>query len=138
MKYDTKEHHRRSIRLRDYDYAEAGAYFVTVCTQDRQCLFGNVEEGMMRLNALGEIVQETWGGLPDHYPHVELDAFIVMPSHVHMIILLTATVGAGFKPAPTTFRQTTRVAGNPPGIQNVFIPPGQPTPRDRGYIPVAA
>lgn len=96
------DHHRRSIRLDGYDYAESGAYFVTICTQDHLCLFGEIVDGDMRANALGRIVQETWQDLPDHYPRVELDAFVVMPNHVHMIVILTQDphpVGAGFKPA---------------------------------------
>jgi len=87
---------RRSIRLDGYDYAEPGAYFVTVCTQGKECLFGEVVDGGMRLNPWGEIVWETWERLPCHYPSVESDAFVVMPNHVHGVIFL---VGAGFKPA---------------------------------------
>ena len=97
MRYDPKEHHRRSIRLHDYNYAQEGAYFVTICTQGHLCLLGHVDDGVMHLSALGEIVLGTWLALPDHYPHVELDAFVVMPNHVHMIVVL---VGAGLKPAP--------------------------------------
>ncbi|GBD27454.1 hypothetical protein HRbin30_02801 [bacterium HR30] len=91
---------RRSIRLKGYDYSQDGAYFVTIVTQDRACLFGQVVDGEMRLNELGTIVWATWHDLPRHYPNVDLDAFVVMPNHVHGIIVLTP-VGAGFKPAPT-------------------------------------
>lgn len=96
--YDPQRHHRRSIRLKGYDYAQAGAYFVTICQADRECLFGRVVDGAMRLNQYGAIVQRCWDDLPRHYPHVELDAFVVMPNHVHAIIVLTdaAAVGAGF------------------------------------------
>ncbi|MBS1944618.1 MAG: transposase [Bacteroidetes bacterium] len=95
-------HHRRSIRLRNYDYTQNGAYFVTICVQDRVCLLGDVADGEMRLNAAGQIVQDVWYGLPDHYPHVQLDAWVIMPNHVHgIIVLVDAPVGAGFKPAPT-------------------------------------
>ena len=102
MPGDDRDHHRRSIRPDGYDYAESGAYFVTLCTHGHLCLFGEIVDGRMRANALGQIIQETWCGLPDHYPHVELDAFVVMPNHVHMIVVLTEgknLVGAGFKPA---------------------------------------
>ena len=77
---------------------------MTICTHDRQCLFGEVADGGMRLNAYGQIVTECWDDLVNHYPHVELDAFVVMPNHVHGIIVLIQDdqiVGAGFKPAPT-------------------------------------
>ena len=96
---------RRSIRLRDYDYAQAGAYFVTIVAKDRACLFGEVVSGEMRGNGFGGDVRSVWDGLPSHYPGVECDEFVVMPNHVHGILLLN--VGAGFKPArpespPTT------------------------------------
>ena len=102
---DVQGHRRRSIRLRGYDYAQAGAYFVTICTRNRECLLGDVEEGEMHLSEFGRLAQTTWEDLPRHYPHVRLDAWIVMPNHVHGIIVLTdvddTPVGAGFKPAPT-------------------------------------
>jgi REP element-mobilizing transposase RayT len=85
-----------------YDYAMAGAYFVTVCTHDREPLFGNIVAGDMRLNALGQLVEKCWYDLPAHYHRLQLDAFTVMPNHVHGIIVLNGhLVGAGFKPAPT-------------------------------------
>ena len=104
MKYDPAKHHRRSIRLKGYDYTQAGAYFVTICTQDRMCLFGEITEGKMRLNDAGEIVVWTWHDLPNHISNVQLDAFVVMPNHVHGIIVITdpvVVVGAGSEPAPT-------------------------------------
>jgi putative transposase len=82
-------HHRRSIRLQGYDYAQAGAYFVTICTQDRECLFGKVVNGEMVLNDAGRMVQAVWDGLPGRFPFIELDQFCVMPNHVHGIIVLT-------------------------------------------------
>jgi REP element-mobilizing transposase RayT len=96
---------RRSIRLRGYDYAKAGAYFVTIVTKDRVCLFGEVVDGEMRTNQLGRIVQTAWRELPEHYPGVECDEFMVMPNHIHGIIMLVdggggaTDVGAGLKPA---------------------------------------
>ncbi len=98
----------RSIRLKGYDYSQSGAYFITVCTRDRAHLFGEVVAGEMRLNAFGEIVRAAWFDLPNHYNHVRLDTFVIMPNHVHSIIILIddhpsvgAGVGAGLKPAPT-------------------------------------
>ena len=89
-------HHHRSIRLKGYDYTRAGAYFVTICTKDRTCLFGDVADGVMRLNQMGHIVRQCWLAIPDHVPPVLLDEFVVMPNHVHGIIVLvsTDTVGA--------------------------------------------
>ena len=97
-KYDPKTHPRRSIRWVGHDHAQDGVYLVTVCVQGHVCLFGDIVDGKMRSNELGRIVQATWYDLPNHYPHVELDAFVVMPNHVHMIVVLTLPVGAGFKP----------------------------------------
>jgi REP element-mobilizing transposase RayT len=83
---------RRSPRLKGYDYAQEGAYFVTICTQHRAHLFGEVLEGEMRLNAAGEMVAYWWGELSQKYPNVEVDAYRVMPNHLHGIILI---VGEG-------------------------------------------
>ena len=99
-------HHRRnSIRLKEYDYSQAGMYFLTICAYERACLFGEIVDGAMRLNDAGRIVQTAWSALPEHYAHVALDGIVVMPNHVHGIIVLTPphgqAVGAGFKPART-------------------------------------
>ncbi|MFO7322215.1 MAG: transposase, partial [Chloroflexota bacterium] len=86
---------RRSIRLRDYDYTRNGAYFVTICAYERWPLFGDIVDGEMRLNAWGEIVQGEWAQTAIVRPNIELDAFVVMPNHIHGIIVITDnTVGA--------------------------------------------
>jgi putative transposase len=92
MKFDPKIHHRRSIRLKGYDYSQSGAYFVTMVTHQRECLFGEVVDREMILNDFGKIADEFWRVIPDHFPNVELGAHIVMPNHVHGIIAIT--VGA--------------------------------------------
>jgi putative transposase len=105
MAYDPQRHHRRSIRLKGYDYTQPGAYFITICTHGRECLFGEIIDGEMHLNEAGQIVVQTWQDLPNHVPNVQLDAFVVMPNHVHGIIIITdrtGGIGAGFKPARTT------------------------------------
>jgi putative transposase len=79
---------RRSLRLPGYDYSQAGAYFITACTHNRAMLFGEVIGGDVRLNEMGTIVQQTWDDLPTHYHGIDLDAFIVMPNHVHGVIIL--------------------------------------------------
>jgi len=89
MRYDPDKHHRRSIRMRGYDYTQAGAYFITICTQDRECLFGTIVDGCMHMNDAGRMVQSVWNEIPDHHPGVDVDAFVVMPNHVHGIIILT-------------------------------------------------
>ena len=87
-KFDPQKHHRRSIRLKGYDYSQAGGYFVTVVAWHRECLFGEVVNGEMKLNQYGEIVQKWWYEIPIHFPDVEIGAFIIMPNHVHGIIFI--------------------------------------------------
>jgi REP element-mobilizing transposase RayT len=81
--------------LSKYDYSQPGEYFVTICTKDREGRFGEIVDGDMRMNDFGGIAQSRWNDLPNHYPNVKLDAFVVMPNHVHGIIVLTdESVGA--------------------------------------------
>ena len=81
-------HHRRSIRLPGYDYSSEGAYFVTICTHERQHLFGEIVGGNMILNEIGKIVLAQWQKIPGRFMHVELDEFIVMPNHLHGILII--------------------------------------------------
>jgi len=85
---DPRKHHRRSIRLQGYDYTRAGAYFITICTKGRECLFGEIVAGEMILNELGRIVQEEWEKTPAIRREMELDAFVVMPDHIHGIVII--------------------------------------------------
>jgi REP element-mobilizing transposase RayT len=80
-------HHRRSVRLRGYDYSQAGLYFVTIVTFRRECLFGEIENGEMKLNRYGEIVQWEWLELPKRLRYIELGAFSIMPNHFHGILI---------------------------------------------------
>jgi REP element-mobilizing transposase RayT len=93
-KYDPDKHHRRSIRLPKYDYSQAGAYYVTIVTWHRGCLFGEVVNGEMRLNQYGEIVQAEWLDLPKRLRFLTLSVFIVMPNHFHGILFFFEAVGA--------------------------------------------
>lgn len=81
-------HHRRSIRIHGYDYAGPGAYFITIVTQDRACLFGHIVDSEMQLSAQGHIADECWRTIPDHFPQAELGTYAVMPNHLHGIIIL--------------------------------------------------
>ncbi|HEX9665619.1 MAG TPA: transposase [Thermodesulfobacteriota bacterium] len=85
---------RRSIRLKDYDYSQPGAYFITICTKDRMCLFGKDLDGELRINNYGKIVLGFWNDLDHLYSNVRTDAFVVMPNHVHGIIMIEESVGA--------------------------------------------
>ncbi len=82
------QRHRRSMRLQNYDYAQPGAYFVTVCTQDREMMFGKIENDAMQLNSAGKHAESVWNTLPERFPGVELDEYVIMPNHVHGIITL--------------------------------------------------
>jgi len=95
MKFNPQIHHRRSVRLKEYDYTLPGAYIITIGTWQQEPLFGTVVNSEMRLNQFGQIVQTAWNDLPNHYPHVELDAFCIMPDHIHAIIILTAARRGG-------------------------------------------
>lgn len=103
MPYDPEKHDRGSIRLHGYDYAQSGAYFVTICVAGRRCIFGAILDGAMMPNKFGLVVANQWTGLPTHYENVVLDGFALMPNHIHGIIRLIdglhVPVGAGFKPA---------------------------------------
>lgn len=115
MKFDPQIHHRRSIRLKGYDYSQSGAYFVTIVAWQRQCLLGDIVNGEMKLNEYGKIVQRAWFDLPKHYTHIQLGTFGIMPNHAHAVIIITmeeagsdgagpvgaGPVGAGLRPAPT-------------------------------------
>jgi REP element-mobilizing transposase RayT len=93
MKYDAKIHHRRSIRLNHYDYSLPGAYFVTICTFGKLCIFGQVVGDQMRENDCGRIVREQWLDTVRIRPQVELDAFTVMPNHLHGILWILGPKG---------------------------------------------
>lgn len=95
-------HHRRSIRLKDYDYTQNGAYFVTICTHERLCMFGQVVEGAMVVSEGGRIVTKEWEQTATVRSSVELDAFVVMPNHVHGILVITESVRATRRVAPTS------------------------------------
>jgi len=90
---------RQSIRLKKYNYSRSGLYFVTICTQNRECLFGYIVNGVMRLNEIGKIVKNIWESLPKHHP-VELDAFQIMPNHVHFVLIISCRRGIA-RNAPT-------------------------------------
>ena len=124
MKFDPGIHDRRSIRLKGYDYSRAGAYFLTIDIDHKENLLGEIIDGAMQLNRCGQIVQYAWFDLPKHYPHVELDAFCIMPNHVHGIIVLDhdASVGAGLSGLPS------RLDKPVPGITEDPRYPRRPAP----------
>lgn len=88
MTYDPNLHHRRSLQLQEYDYSQTGAYFITLCAYNRECLFGEVANGVMQLNDAGIMVQSVWNEIPSHYPGSDIDEFVIMPNHVHGIVVI--------------------------------------------------
>jgi REP element-mobilizing transposase RayT len=105
MQDNSSSNHRRSIRLKGYDYSQAGAYFITICCQDKICRLGEVENEEMKLNEWGKIIYNEWMRLPERYSCMLIDAFQIMPNHIHAIIVLDTTIPndeiGRANPAPT-------------------------------------
>lgn len=91
MKYNPKKHHRRSIRLKGYDYAQAGLYFITICCQHRTPFFGDIKNGEMILNDAGEMIEIQWLDLKNRFPNIKLHEYVVMPNHFHGILEIVGT-----------------------------------------------
>ncbi len=155
MSYDPDKHHRRSIRLQGYDYSQSGAYFVTICCQGRESRFGENVTGEMRLNEVGLMVKGVWKEIPAYYAGVAVDDFVVMPNHIHGIILLTNrqsdAVGVGPRAdpdahvepgrpqgvAPTKManQQSTTVGVGPRADPDAHVEPGRPSGQPQGVAP---
>jgi putative transposase len=119
MTYNPETHHRRSIRLKGYDYSQSGAYFVTVCARDKEYLFGEIKEGKMLLNKYGEIVMECWNTIQNHFVNVACDEFVVMPNHIHGIIKIP-NVGAQFiAPIGKTMSKNQGVINHAPTVGEI-------------------
>lgn len=97
MKYDPEKHHRRSIRLKEFDYSKAGAYYVTFVVHNREHLFGSIVNYEMVLNDAGKMIDKQWNALITRFPNIELDVYQIMPNHFHGIVVL---VGASLVDAP--------------------------------------
>ena len=134
MTYNPNIHHRRSIRLKDYDYSQAGAYFATLCAWQRECLFGDVVDGVMALNDAGKIVAEEWERIENVRDTVVLDEFVVMPNHFHAIIFLTDAVGAMPTARPETATISFVDAVKTKGGRAVGVAPTGPSPGSIGAI----
>ena len=116
-KYNPKIHHRRSIRLKGYDYSQAGLYFITICVQNRACLFGEIKNGQMILNDAGKMMEAEWLNLKDRFPNIELNEFVTMPNHFHGILQIVGANDGG---------------GQPQGIAPTIAPTGEPTTAPTG------
>jgi REP element-mobilizing transposase RayT len=115
---DKKLHHRRSIRLADYDYSAEGGYYITIVTQGRVCLFGEVIDGNMHLNDFGKIVWEEWFRSTNirHEIELDMDEFVVMPNHIHGIVYIIDDQGRGDRPVAPT-----KPTGPPPKSIGSFV-----------------
>lgn len=115
MKYNPDIHHRQSIRLKDFDYSQANAYFITICTQNRECLFGEINDGKMILNNVGTLVEEEWVRTANVRHYITLDAFIIMPNHVHGIIVFNGRGTPVACPEVTQINtMLSKIQGTPP------------------------
>jgi len=95
MKYDPQKHHRRSIRLAEYNYTQPGAYFITIVTWQRECIFADIVGEDIQLSEVGKIAAREWSRLTSRFPFLALDEFVVMPNHVHGIIVVEGRGAAG-------------------------------------------
>lgn len=110
--FDSNKHHRRSIRLKHFDYSRPGGYFITICTHNRECLFGEIVDGATNLNPIGSIVEDEWNKTSLMRNNVELGGFVVMPNHLHGIIILNGDGRRGeLQFAPTRYASPSRTIG---------------------------
>ena len=118
---------RKSPRLQGYDYSQEGAYFVTICTHRRAHLFGEIVDGEMRLSAMGSMAESCWVEIPAHFPHVELDAYVIMPNHVHGILAIMDAPTSPQSPDPVRRDEACLVLDKP---ENLTL-----SPRPKGVKP---
>ncbi|MDR4496468.1 MAG: hypothetical protein MRK02_00845 [Candidatus Scalindua sp.] len=109
MKYNPEKHNRRSIRLKEYDYSQAGAYFVTICSWNRKCLFGEIIHGEVVLNEYGHVAMGEWIKTSTLRPNIELDTYVVMPNHFHGILMINDCAGTIQRRGVLRYAPTERV-----------------------------
>ncbi len=143
-KFNPAIHHRRSIRLKGYDYSQNGLYFITICCQNRICRFGHIENKEMVLNEYGKIAHNEWVKLAERFPNFELDVFQIMPNHMHGIIVLNnknaSVVGSGASPDQISQNKEDE-NGQPQGIAPTKGEPRRATPTNgesRGLNPTVS
>lgn len=125
------KHHRKSIRLKGYNYAQAGLYFITICTHNREHLFGLIMNGKMVLNNAGRVAVKCWQDIPAHFPMATLHEYVVMPNHIHGIIEIISpknellSVGANDHSTQNDHTDNNRANGNSPLRITSFRSPSQ-------------
>lgn len=100
---------RRNLRLRNFDYSRRGGYFITICSHQKRCIFGNIQNSFVQLSAIGEIVNNNWLQIPKHTPRVEIGTFVVMPNHIHGILYI---IDEEFGIEPTSIPRTKQKSPN--------------------------
>lgn len=108
MKYNPKFHHRKSIRLKHYDYSNPNWYFVTICTKDKECLFGEIKNGRMILNNIGSIVKEELFKTKEIRRNVDIDYYVIMPNHIHAIIIIEYKIESNKRRGELQFAPTNK------------------------------
>lgn len=127
MKYNPAIHKRKSIRLKGYDYSKPGLYYVTICVQNRECLFGKIENKKMHLNDAGIMIQNEWLAIPERFPQTQLHEFIVMPNHFHAILEITPSSATPPVAATLVVVPNNEVVDNPgPATTVTPVEPIQP------------
>ncbi len=121
MPYDPRQHHRRSIRLPHYDYRNPGSYYVTICIHEKRCVFGEVKNNIVCLNEMGQIAQRNWLALPQRFPTLEMDEYIIMPNHIHGIITITERPSSTDAPALSKIMQIFKGATSKQ-IHDTYLP----------------
>ena len=103
-----------SARLKNWDYSSDGAYYITICVKNRECIFGNINNGKVNLSNMGQVAEQCWQEIPNHFPFVQLDKFVIMPNHVHGIIIIKKT---------DNITHTSSMASRVSGESGVFVGP---------------
>jgi putative transposase len=106
MAHNPDRHRRRSIRLKNYDYSQSGAYFITICTHKRECSFGNIKDGEIELTEVGKTACKYWVEIPEHFAGVQIDEFVVMPNHLHAVVMINPVGVQNFEPLQHRYQHT--------------------------------
>ncbi len=124
-KYNPNIHHRRSIRLKGYDYSQAGLYFITICCQNRKHLFGEIINGQMELNNAGKMIEKIWYEIPNDFPNINLHEYITMPNHIHGIIEIVGadSISAPIPVNPISDQSTVDSISVHPTVDSISINP---------------
>ncbi len=129
---------RRTIRWQGYEYAQAGAYYLTICTDDRRHWFGHISDGVMHPSAIGELAQRCWDAIPQHMPHADIGEFVVMPNHVHGIVIIRERLVDGVPDARAAGRVMTRPKPTRPAlVRGMCMDRPKTSPTPHRMIPVS-